>query len=168
VNLKDSDVDAMQFVTRQEFEALKKWCEGLVEDNRNLLKQLIDVTRHRRRENQKSDGGEMSEFSPLTLSELKRFEKLKKYRANARHAIKDLHRIAETWKQIGLKYMAQESEHRRRCTEERQLTWYIAKRRAIELGIATEEGLKHVRDIDKVRNWLDEMTKQFKLEREGK
>lgn len=54
----------------------------------------------------------MSEFKPLTIGELKRFEKLKKYRVHARHAIKDLQRIAEMWKHIAMKEMAIASKYR--------------------------------------------------------
>lgn len=46
-----------------------------------------------------------TEFKPLTLQELRRFEKLKKYRHNARNAIKGLQRIADMWRQIAIKEM---------------------------------------------------------------
>ena len=110
----------------------------------------------------------MTELKPLTLQELKRFEKLKKYRANARRAFKDLQKHVEMWRQIGLKYMAQADLAKSNQRDAYQLTWYIAKRRAIELGITTEDGLKHVRDIRAVQEWLTEMKKQFDLDREGK
>lgn len=49
----------------------------------------------------------MSEFSrPLSLQELRYFEKLKKYKHHARHAIKDLQRMMNLWKEIALKHMA--------------------------------------------------------------
>lgn len=54
----------------------------------------------------------MSDFKPLTIDELKRFEKLKKYRIHARWAIKDLQRMAEMWKQIAMKEMSEASRWR--------------------------------------------------------
>lgn len=43
---------------------------------------------------------------PPTTQELQHYEKLKKYKRNARFAIKDLQRQVALWREIALKHMA--------------------------------------------------------------
>jgi len=77
----------------------------------------------------------MSNFKLLAIDELKRFEKLKRYRVHARRAIKDLQRIAEMWKQIALKEMSECSRWRAEYSLE------LHKRCELEKAIeATKEG----------------------------
>ncbi len=91
-------------------------------------------------------------------------ERLKKYRHNARRAIKDLQRIATRWQDVAQKYMAMYRVENIRNTRDSRLLYFIAKKRAIEAGIVTEDDAKHVSGWVKIREWLDAKIREYEVE----
>lgn len=84
----------------------------------------------------------MSELKPMTLEELKRYDKLKKYRHNARHAIKDLQRQLSIWKEIAQKYMAMSDRWRAEYHAENTKFHLLCKQMDEVKGIVPEQGPK--------------------------
>lgn len=67
------------------------------------------------------------EFKPLTLQELKHYEKLKRYRKNARGAIKDLIKHNELLRAVWLKEMNLTMQLRTEKTEAQKTLFRFAK-----------------------------------------
>lgn len=106
----------------------------------------------------------------MTLEELhhaKLTDQLNRYKRkahNRRNAIKDLQRNAQMWREIAQKYMALHEKAREEYKERSQIAWHMAKSRAIELGIVSEEDCKHVSGIMKVRGWYDKIVNEYDLQ----
>jgi hypothetical protein len=83
---------------------------------------------------------------------------------NRRNAIKVLQRNAQKWEEIAQKYMALLDKARQESKQNYQVAWYIAKARAIELGLVSEEDCKHIRGVVKIREWKDAKIAEYELQ----
>lgn len=83
---------------------------------------------------------------------------------NRRVAIKNLSKAVNSWQEVAQKFLAMYRNEQKDCEEQRRISWHIAKSRAIEVGLVTEEDCKHIRGITIVRGWYDERLKEYKLQ----
>ena len=102
---------------------------------------------------------EQDKIDKLT-AELNRY-KLKAL--NRRRAIKSLQAAQKTWQNMAEKYMAMHDEMRAKYNEQSKITWHIAKCRAIESGLVTEEDTKQVSGMRTVLGYLNARIKEYRI-----
>lgn len=102
---------------------------------------------------------EQDKIAKLT-DELNRY---KKKALNRRRAIKSLQTAHKTWQHIAEKNMTLADEMRAKYNEQSKITYYIAKCRAIEAGLVTEEDTKQVSGMRAVQGYLDARIKEYRV-----